>query len=107
MRSPTLSSSHAPSTSSSEHSGSEITLTNSPSNIEDTETTEGRVPVDRPAEVEVRFGRPVAISRERQSLIPYNLDPVPTESASKRVRGRYAYSQRQILRKRHSCIVLG
>ena len=61
---------------------------NSPRNIQDTETTEGRIPVDRQAEGKVSFGRPVAISRESQSLGAYNADPFPAESASRRVRSR-------------------
>ena len=85
LGSPTLSSSRAPSTSSSEHSGSATQLMDSPRNIQD--SPEGNVPVNRRAEAEVPFDRPV--SRERQSLVPYNADPIPTESGSRRVRIRY------------------
>ena len=49
---------------------------------------EGRVPVDRQAEEKIPFGRPVAMSRERQSLGAYNADPLPAESAIRRVRSR-------------------
>jgi hypothetical protein len=58
----------------------------SPNYIQD--TTEGIVPVDRRAEGEVAFCRPVIISRERQNLVPYNADPAPMESASRRGRTR-------------------
>ena len=51
---------------------------------------EGRVPVDRQAEGGIPFGRPVAMSRERQSLGAYNADPFPAESARRRVISRYA-----------------
>ena len=53
------------------------------------DTTEGSVPVDRQAEGGVPFGRPV-ISRERQNLVPYNADPVNSESSIRRVRSRNA-----------------
>ena len=57
----------------------------SPRNIQ--ETMDGNFPVYRQAEGGVPFGRPV-ISRERQNLVPYNADPAPMESASRRGRTR-------------------